>query len=75
MHAEASARHREDTPLADRVLPPGNAKAALLGVAPVVIAENMKDGQEPDVATLLNASLVANLPWRTNWPFIGGIPV
>ena len=30
------------------MLPPENAKAALLGVGPVVISENMKDGQEPE---------------------------
>ena len=56
------------SPLPDRVLPPENAKAALLGVAPVVIAENMKDGQEPDAAAI-------NHTWIEHFCRCGDLPL
>jgi hypothetical protein len=45
---QCASKNVVPSPLLDRVLPPENAKAALLGASPVVIAENMKDGQEPE---------------------------
>jgi hypothetical protein len=49
--------------VADRVLPPENARAMLLGVAAVMIAENMAD-KEPDAATINATWAERGFPWR-----------
>ena len=50
--------------VADRVLPPENARAMLLGIAAVMIRENMKHGEEPGPAEINNIWAERNFPWR-----------
>lgn len=50
--------------VADRMLPPENARAMLLGVAAVMIARNMLDGEEPDAGEINRIWEEQGFPWR-----------
>ena len=52
----------------DRLLPPEVGSAVLLGIAAVVIAENLKPGQEPDETRINEIWAERGFPFRmTRW--------
>jgi hypothetical protein len=51
--------------ITDRVQPPENGKAMLVGVAAVVLARTMKDGGVPGAEAAVNATWAEEgFPWR-----------
>jgi len=48
----------------DRLPSAANARAMLLGVAAVMIAANMRDGEEPDAGEINRIWAERGFPWR-----------
>ena len=50
--------------IADRVQPPANARGMLIGIAAIMIARNLLDGEEPGAASINATWAERGFPWK-----------